>query len=81
LNFKKFQCLGHLHCVYDDYNCFIHFGAHNETVWISESAHILIKRQIMLGPFTTSFGCKFCNSLPFCVDDYKGQIYNFVHKL
>ncbi len=78
LNLKKFQCLGHLHY---DYNCFIHFNVHNETVWILKSAHIPVKKQIVLGPFTTSLGCKFCNSLPFCVNDYKGQIFYVVHKL
>ncbi len=39
-----------------------------------------IEGHVLLGPLSSSFACKFCNSPPSCVDPCKGQIYYVVHK-
>jgi hypothetical protein len=42
LTFKKIHCLGHLCCVQDDCDNFVHSAFYNETFWCGESVHILV---------------------------------------
>jgi len=80
-SFKKAHCLGHLCCVQDNYENFVHIASHNEMFWCSEYTHILVIGQITMSPSTLSFVCKFCHVPPICVMDYNGRIYYGVHRL
>ncbi len=42
LNFKKARCLGHLRCVHDDYENFVHFDFRNECFYSGKCIHIPI---------------------------------------
>lgn len=46
-SFKKDHCLGHLHYVQLDCDCFIHFSARNEISWVQKLAHLLTKEQVV----------------------------------
>ncbi len=80
-NFRKAHCFGHLCCVQDNCENFVHTAYCNEILWCSECTHILIISQITLFPSVSSLACKFYHAPPFCVIDYNGQIYYVVHKL
>jgi hypothetical protein len=72
LSFKKARCLGHLWCVQDDCENSLCSATHNETFWCGECTHILVFNQMTMIPSSSSFTCKFCHSLPFCVVDCIG---------
>jgi len=42
--------------------------------------HIPILGQMTMIPSSSSLGCKFCHSFPFCVANYSGWIYYVVHR-
>ncbi len=56
------------------------FAIRNETVWCDECAHILVLCQKIMISSSSSLGCKFCHSLPFCFIDYNGRIYYVVYR-
>jgi hypothetical protein len=60
---------------------FLHPTSCNETFWCGECAHILVIGQMIMIPYASLVGCKFCHDFPFYVVDYSGQIYYVVHKL
>jgi hypothetical protein len=66
-SFRKARYLGLLRCVQDDCENFLRFATHNETFWCGECVHIAILGQMTMIPSSSSFGCKFCHSFPFCV--------------
>lgn len=80
LSFKKARCLGHLHCVQNDYENFVCVGSYNEIFWYNECTHIPIVGQVALSPSASSLACKFCHVLLFCVSAYSGRIYYVVHR-
>jgi len=59
----------------------VRFAICNETFWCGEHIHIPIIGQMIMIPSSSSLGCKFCHSPPFCVTDYGGRIYYVVHRL
>ncbi len=40
LSLRKGHCLGHLRCVQDDHEFFLHYASCNETFWCDECIHI-----------------------------------------
>jgi hypothetical protein len=58
-NFKKTRCLGHLRCVQDNCENFVHIASHNEMFWFSECTHILVTCQIVVFPSTFAFRANF----------------------
>ncbi len=81
LNFKKARCLGHLHCVQDDYQHFVCSTSHNETFQCIECTHILVVGQMVVFPFASLLECKLCHVLPLCVTNCSERIYYVVHRL
>ncbi len=81
LSFRKVHCLGHLRCLHDICENFVHTSSCNEIFWCSDCTHIPIMGHMTLSPYASSFACKFCHSPPLCVADYLRQIYYVVHRL
>jgi hypothetical protein len=78
LNFRNVRCLGHLRCVQDDCENFVH--STSQTFWCGECAHILILVQMIMVPSIFLFKCKVCHTPPFCVMDCSGWIYYVVNR-
>jgi len=66
--------------VQDDFENFLCFATRNETLWCGECLHIPASGQMTMIPSSSSLGCKFCHSPPFCVVNCGGRIYYVVHK-
>ncbi len=49
-NFRKVRCLGHLQCVQDDCENFVHFAIHNERFWCGECIYIPVLGQMTMIP-------------------------------
>jgi len=81
LNFKKACCLGHLLCMQDDCEKFVHLGSCNEIFQSNQLVHILMKRHMALDLPSSSLGIKFFNLPPLCVEDYNGRVYYVAHRL
>jgi hypothetical protein len=41
--FRKVHCLGHLHCMHDNYDCFFCSDVRNKIIYNGKLAHILVK--------------------------------------
>jgi len=78
LSFRKARHLGHLWCLHDDCENFVHIGSCNEIFWCNECTHIPIVGQMALSPFASSFACKFYHFPPLCVVDCLRWIYYVV---
>ncbi len=72
--------MGHLHCVQDDYENFVHPSFHNEIFWCGDCSDILVIGYMALCPSTSSLGCKFCHAPPLCVINYNEIVYYDVHR-
>jgi hypothetical protein len=66
LGFRKACCLGHLQCVHDDCENFVHYASPNETFWCGECTHILVIGQMAIILSASLLGYKFCHVIPLC---------------
>jgi hypothetical protein len=81
LGFRNPWCLGHLCCLNDFCEHFLHSGVHNEITQNGDYTQIPL-----VGHFAPSFHVytivyKFCVACVFCVNNYPFHMYYVIHKL
>jgi hypothetical protein len=81
LGLKNPWCLGHLCCLNNFCEHFLHSNVHNEIIQSGDSTHIPLAGHFAPSPHVYTIVCKFCDAFFFCVNSYPCQMYYVIHKL